>query len=368
MPAARLIYATSEAEADLLYATDFFAPDPFLWWESNGVTSGVFTPLEIDRARRTAKVDRVFCTDDFFSRGAKRRPPVELIARAAARDRLRSFETPDSFPLGLADALRKRGFRVRAARGAFFPERTRKSDEEITKIEAALRLAEAGLNRGIEVLRQSKPGKDRMLRWAGSVLTSERLRGEIDAEVMRRGGLPAGTIVAGGEQACDPHERGSGPLPAHSLLIIDVFPRDQRTGYFGDLTRTVVRGQPSEAMRKLYATVQEGKAWVTSQVKAGADGAQLHYKLVERFRQAGYPTEVQNGRHVGFFHGTGHSLGLEIHEAPRFSAGKFKARCLMTIEPGLYYPGLGGVRLEDLVVIGRQGVRNLTIVPEVLQI
>jgi Xaa-Pro aminopeptidase len=110
----------------------------------------------------------------------------------------------------------------------------------------------------------------------------------------------------------------------------------------------------------VYATVAAGKRWVMTQMKAGADGNRLHQALVERFKEAGYPTEQRKGRWVGFFHGTGHGLGLEIHEAPRFSDGPFQAGTVITVEPGLYFRGLGGVRLEDVVVVEKNGITNLT--------
>ena len=154
--------------------------------------------------------------------------------------------------------------------------------------------------------------------WGGGVLTSERLRAEIDSAILRAGGLPANTIVAGGEQACDPHDRGSGPFRAGELIILDIFPRDARTGYYGDMTRTVVKGRATDAQRQLWLTVQAGQRMSIESTRAGADGKAIHDRTKKFFKDAGYPTETRDGRHVGFFHGTGHGLGLEIHEAPRF--------------------------------------------------
>lgn len=369
MATARLIYAASDSDADLLYATRLSVPDPFLWFAVGGQTRAVLSRLEVDRARRDARVDEVLLVDAFHGKGKKPdSSAAAVIAGLAKAYRFDAIEVPESFPLGVAQALRRKRIAVRAVEGAFFPERQIKDKAEIGFIEKAQRLAELGLERGFAVLRQSRIAKNGGLTWRGTPLTSERLRGEIDAVIIQAGGLPANTIVAGGDQGCDPHERGHGPLRAHQAVILDIFPRDQRTGYFGDLTRTVVRGRPTAALEKLYDTVASGKAWVTRQVRAGADGAALHRELTERFRRAGYPTEQREGRWVGFFHGTGHSLGLEIHEAPRFGAGKFRAGTVMTIEPGLYFPGIGGVRLEDLVVIGRSGVKNLTRAPQRLRL
>jgi Xaa-Pro aminopeptidase len=185
---------------------------------------------------------------------------------------------------------------------------------------------------------------------------------------LRAGGVPAGTIVAGGDQACDPHERGYGALYADSLIILDVFPRDAKTGYFGDMTRTVLRGRASEAQRKLWETVKAGQALALKRVKAGVDGMTIHKAIQELFAARGFPTEVRNGRRVGFFHGTGHGLGLEIHEHPRLQKVVLKDRQVLTVEPGLYYPGVGGAREEDVVVVTKTGCRILSRFPKQLEI
>ncbi len=194
------------------------------------------------------------------------------------------------------------------------------------------------------------------------------LRAEIDSAILRAGGTPTGTIVAGGDQACDPHERGFGPLYANSLIILDVFPRDAKTGYFGDMTRTVLRGRASEAQRKLWETVRTGQALALKKIKAGVDGMAIHKAIQNLFRERGFPTEVRNGKNVGFFHGTGHGLGLEIHEYPRLQKVTLKDRQVLTVEPGLYYPGLGGARHEDVVVVTKIGCKILSRFPKKLEI
>src|SRR6202162_5395884 len=159
-------------------------------------------------------------------------------------------------------------------------------------IEHALRITETGLRRAIEVLKASKAGAGKRLRWNGKTLTSEMLRAEIDSTILREGGIPTGTIVAGGDQACDPHERGFGPLYADSLIILDVFPRDAKTGYFGDMTRTVLRGHASDAQRKLWETVKAGQALSLKRIKAGVDGMTIHKAIQQFFAGSGFPTEV----------------------------------------------------------------------------
>jgi len=368
----RLIIGSSDQDADLLYATKFFVPDDFVWLEHRGRTFAVLSPLEIDRAKRTAKVDEVLSLAELEAPLAKklgRKPKtVEVVASLLESRKIRAVEVHERFPSGYLEGLRDLGIQVKVSQQPFFPQRMVKTAVEIKHVERGLRLAEAGMERAFSILEEAVIGPKKEILWNGARLTSEILRGEIDAAIIRLGGLPARTIVAGGLQACDPHEGGSGPLKANQAIIIDIFPRDQKTGYFGDLTRTVVKGSAGAKLKHLYATVQEGKQIALGQMKPGADGKAIHEGITRYFAERGYPTEQRNGRWVGFFHGTGHSLGLEIHEAPRFSASKFPVGEVMTVEPGLYIPEIGGVRLEDLVVMTAKGPRNLTRVKEQLEI
>jgi Xaa-Pro aminopeptidase len=364
MPPARLMCAASGHDADMLYATRFYADDPFVWWEVNGKTHIALSPLEIDRAKPVARA-RVHAIGEFSEKSSS---AAAVITGLAAKQKIKSFLVPEQFPAGLLEILRAKGLKLTVSHEPFFPERARKTEDEVRKLTAALRVAETGLRRGIDVLRASKPGKGGALKWSGAPLTSERLRAEMDAAVLHAGGSPANTIVAGGLQGCDPHERGHGPLHTNEAIVLDIFPRHATNFYYGDLTRTVVRGRASEALRKQYATVQNGKRWVMKQMRAGADGPALQKQLIERFKGEGYPTEQRAGRWVGMFHGVGHGLGLDLHESPRFAAGKLFAGLSITVEPGLYYPGVGGVRIEDVVIVGKTGVRNLTRFEEELEL
>ena len=360
----RLIVAASETDPDMLYATRFFAPDPFIFLERNGKRTLVLSDLEIDRGRKQAEADE-FVSFNQLEREAqgqsKKAPPYEKVLAHFLRKRgVKSTIVPANFQLGYAQELARNRIRVQATNGLFWPEREAKSAKEVEMIRHALRITEKGLKRAIEVLKASKPGPGKRLRWSGKTLTSEMLRAEIDSTILRAGGIPIGTIVAGSDQACDPHERGFGPLYANSLIILDVFPRDAKTGYFGDMTRTVLRGRASEAQRKLWETVKAGQALALRKIKAGVDGMTIHKAIQKFFAERGFPTEVCKGRHVGFFHGTGHGLGLEIHEHPRLQKVTLKDRQVLTVEPGLYYPGLGGARQEDVVVVTKTGCRILS--------
>jgi Xaa-Pro aminopeptidase len=360
----RLIVAASEHDPDMLYATRFFAPDAFIFLEEGGKRTLVLSDLEIDRARKQADADE-FVSYSALEREVqgtqKKAPAYEKVLSHFLRKRgVRSALVPASFPLGFAQELAASKIRLRTTNGLFWPEREAKTENELKLMRRALQITEAGMARAIEVLAASKPGAGKKLAWSGKTLTSEVLRAEIDSAILRAGGLPANTIVAGGDQACDPHERGFGPLKADSLIILDIFPRDAKSGYFGDMTRTVVRGRAKEEQRRLWETVREGQALALKKMKPGVDGLKLHNEVKQFFTDRGFPTEVRDGRQVGFFHGTGHGLGLEIHEFPRFQKTVFKPGQVLTVEPGLYYPGVGGVRIEDVVVVTKAGTRMLS--------
>jgi Xaa-Pro aminopeptidase len=368
----RLIVAASETDADMLYATKFWAPDPFIFLERNGKRTLVLSDLEIDRGRKQADADEFVMFSDLereVQGKSKKAPPYEkVLAHFLRKSGVKSTIVPANFPLGYAEELAANKIRVRATNGLFWPERETKSDKEIEMIGHALRITALGLKRAVDVLKASKPGAGKRLRWSGKTLTSEMLRAEIDSAILRAGGVPTGTIVAGGDQACDPHERGFGPLYANSLIILDVFPRDAKTGYFGDMTRTVLRGRASEVQRKLWETVKAGQGLALKKIKAGIDGMTIHKAIQEFFAKRGFRTEVRKGRRVGFFHGTGHGLGLEVHDHPRLQKVTLKARQVLTVEPGLYYPGLGGARQEDVVVVTKSGCRVLSRFPKQLEI
>jgi Xaa-Pro aminopeptidase len=371
-PAARLLYAASETDADILYPTGFFAPDPFLFVQKGRRTVLVMSDLEMDRARKQARVDRVLSWSKVaapLETGGRRAAPADVIARTLSLLGLRRVEVPASFPLGLAMELDRRGIRLDLGPDPFWPERAIKQPREVRAIEASLRAAEAGLLAGIEALRSCRI-RDGWLRRDGRRFTVEDLRSAVNTRIMAEGCIPAHTICAPGDQAVDPHEEGHGPIRAHTPVVMDIFPRSERTGYFGDLTRTVVRGRASFALHELYAIVHEGVRLGHRRLRDGVQGMDVHQEIQALFERQGYRTGVQNGRMQGFFHGTGHGLGLEIHEAP--SVGRrpavLRAGHVVTVEPGLYYLGLGGVRIEDVALVTKTGSRCLTRVEKRLEI
>lgn len=368
-----LLYAASEVDADILYPTGFFAPDPFLFIQKGPRRILVMSDLEMDRARRQASVDRVLSWAKLAKaiQTAGKTPTVaDVIARALADLGLRRVEVPRSFPLGLARDLAARRVRLQIVPEPFWPEREIKRPGEVRAIVASLRAAEAGLEAGLEALRSCRIGRDGALRRDGRPFLAEDLRAAVNTRILAEGCVPSHTICAPGDQAVDPHEEGQGPIRAHAPVVMDIFPRSEKTGYFGDLTRTVVRGRASERLREVYALVEEGVRLGHRSLRAGADGQAIHRAIQALFDARGYTTGVKAGRMQGFFHGTGHGLGLEIHEAPSLSTRPsiLRAGHVVTVEPGLYYVGLGGVRIEDVAVVTKRGSRNLTRVPKILEI
>ncbi len=370
-----LIVADSERDANMLYAVGMFVPDPFIYLRANGICHIVMSDLEIDRAAKQAPHCKVLSYSHYQQKlrdkGVRTPSYAQVVAELVREKRLKKIFVPGNFPHGLAKELRKLDVKVKVKEGGIFPEREFKSADEVKKISAALMMAEVGLAEGIQCLKRARIGKDGKLLQNNVALTAEKVRAVIDIAIIQAGGIAAHTIVACGKQGCDPHERGFGPLKANQPIIIDVFPRSQKTGYFGDITRTVVKGKATDAVKKMYHTVAHGQEIGFQRLRANVSGASVHKEILEYFEGQGFKTGKIKGRMQGFFHGTGHGLGLEIHEAPRVSPSAtdlMKPGHVVTVEPGLYYPNLGGVRLEDVAHITKEGVRNLTKFEKVLEI
>jgi Xaa-Pro aminopeptidase len=371
---AQLIVAASETDANMLYATRFFAPDAFIYLRHDGRTVVVMSDLELDRARRQATVDQVLSRSELERELQKRRRVINTAAvlqHLFSKRKICSVLVPSNFPLGLADQLRRRGLRVITRSDAFFPKREIKTEEEIRWITKAQRAAEAAMQAAITMIRQSRISSAGVLLSGGTKLTAEAVKERIAIAALQHGCIASHTIVACGERGCDPHDEGGGPLRAHQPIILDVFPRSQASGYWGDITRTVVRGRASDRLKSLFHTVLKGQSIALEKVRPGVTGQEVHRAVLEDFNRKGYETGLRNGRMEGFFHGTGHGVGLEIHEAPRLGPSgreRLNSGHLVTAEPGLYYPGTGGVRIEDLVLVTSTGNRNLTRFPKYLEI
>lgn len=363
---ALLFFDSTDRSADLYYFGRFQAPDPFVAYRSpKGKKVAVLSALEYSRGLKEGEFDRIVSLEEVKEAVTKRLSGptgyAEVIAEIAHLEKVDTFTVPDTFPLGLARKLGELGVRLEVAEGGLFPERLLKKKKEREAIREGCAASAAGLARAADILREAEVRKNKIW-WRGEVLTSEVLRFEIDLACLKLGARADNTIVAGGDQACDPHCRGSGPLRPNELIIIDVFPQVEATGYHGDLTRTYLKGNPTEAQVDLVETVRKAQTKALETIHSGVTGDKVHRCVAQYFEKKGYQTVRENGEYRGFFHSTGHGLGLEIHEGPRLGpgSGKLETDMVVTVEPGLYYPGLGGVRIEDVVRVTPKGAELLS--------
>jgi len=368
-----LLVAASEGDANMLYAVGFFVPDPFIFFQHKEKKFAVLSDLEIDRAKKQAQVHRVLSLSVYQRKLRQLGKPAAMIdvLDLIFRERgIRSLIVPANFSALLSDQLRAKGYSVQIKRDPFWPERETKNRVEVAQITESLRIARLGLEAGIRMLKRTRTKRDGYLYLNGTRLTSEMLKTAVNTTIMAQGWLPSHTIISSGNQCVDPHHEGSGPIKANTSIIFDIFPRSQHNGYFGDLSRTVVRGRASDKLKEIYATVQAGQQIGYEQIRHGVNGKEVHQNILALFESRGFHTGRINGRMQGFFHGTGHGLGLDIHEPPRIAPVDAMLRTghVVTVEPGLYYLGIGGVRLEDVVVVTAKGNRNLTDCPQFLEI
>lgn len=362
-----LLYADTATSADQLYFSRVSVHDPFISFGVGPKRYTVQNALEFGRVKKARSVDEVLPLEDWVARARKRYPqsnigPAEVITELARSYRIKGFRVADDFPAALYLKLKKLGLNLELADGPLFPEREIKTTKEANAIREGNRLSSIGFTVAEIILRDSRIRGNELI-YEKKPLTSERLQFAIESAILAEGGRSDDTIVAGGDQACDPHERGHGPLRPHELIIIDIFPRVLRTGYFGDMTRTYLRGRANEAQRQLRQAVFNAQQAAIKAVKAGVESSHVHQQVLDVFDLGGYETTRGEKGSTGFFHGTGHGLGLDVHETPRVSglvSAPLKKGTVVTIEPGLYYPGLGGCRIEDVVQVTARGAKLLS--------
>ncbi len=370
---ALLMIAASETDSNLFYATRFIAPDPFVFVQLKGERLMLMSDLEMDRARSQATVDRVISYSEVEravrAQGLSDPGTIDIVHAVLQPAGIKRLLVPANFSYAYALRLQQLGYQLELQSGPLFPSRAIKTVEEVHYVEAAQRATERAVAAAHAALRQAEV-RNGFIWLNGEVVTSEWIKKVINVQLMESECVAQHTIVAGGDQACDPHNEGSGPLPANRSIIFDVFPRSAQTRYFADMSRTVVKGRPSAELKQLYQIVKDAQEEAMTKIHDGADGAKIHQGICDRFEGAGYHTGVVNGRMQGYFHGTGHGVGLDIHEAPRISrtGSILQEGHIVTVEPGLYYPGLGAIRIEDMVLVTKDGCRNLTDYPKVFEL
>ena len=364
----RLICAAPEFCADLLYAGGFNAPDPIIWFETKDFQAIVVSILEYERACAQAKRNvKVLLLDEFFQKTDKIKSDELLIRRISEKYGITKWNVPGDFPLEIADFLRNNGVTVIPS-GKFFPKRECKNAAEIRKLARAMSVTQDSMILAKEILQHASVRKNRTLIFEKRILTSEILRMEIEGFLKARGFTASRTITAHGMQCSQPHNAGSGPILAGETVVIDIFPRDDETGYWGDMTRTFVKGEPLPVVKRAFEAVLAASQAAEKMIRANVPAADVHNKAKEIMAAAGFETgKNKEGIPCGFIHGLGHGVGLEIHEAPRVSPanpGTLKKGQVISNEPGLYHPAWGGIRLEDVLVVTENGSRNFYSMPK----
>ncbi|HZT85373.1 MAG TPA: Xaa-Pro peptidase family protein [Gaiellaceae bacterium] len=369
-----LICADSIRSADMRNAVPLAVPDPFLYAETNG-TSHVFTnSMEAARIRKLGPyevhVSEEFGVDELIAEGLEwREIRARILLRAIDSIGSKRFAVPEDFPVWLADRLRAEGFELEVDQDLFDDRRRVKSGEQLAGMRRAQKAAEAAMDTCRDLLRRAEIDGDRLL-LDGEVLTVERVKSAMNATFSAHDTTADEYIVAPGAQGAVGHDMGSGPIPPGTPIVVDIWPRDNASAIYTDMTRTFVVGEVPDEVREWHRLVKEALDRAVSEIEPGADPRAIFDGTCEIFEAAGEPTQRTKtpGQPLvdGFFHGLGHGVGLEVHEAPglgQTADKKLVAGDVVTVEPGLYRSGYGGVRLEDIVLVTESGAEVLTNYP-----
>ncbi|MGH3082405.1 MAG: M24 family metallopeptidase [Gaiellaceae bacterium] len=366
-----MIFADTIRSPEMRHEVPVAVPDPFLYVERNGSRHAVLTSFEVDRVAAAgieAHPLEEFGWDELVGKGPREQQALILYERAVEQLGVQDAAVPPSFPLGLADRLREKGLTLRPDSTLFAERRRVKNENELAGIRKAQRGTETAMAAARDMLRAAEAGNGTLM-LESEPLTSERIKARISEVFSEHSLVSDAMIVAHGAQGAEGHEMGSGPIAPGESVVIDLFPRDSDSGCYADMTRTFVVGDIPEELAEYHKYVDEALRRSMEAVKAGAEGNAIYRLVCDIFHEAGYPTQLskQEGEVLsnGFFHALGHGVGLEVHEQPWLSRdpSKLVAGDVITLEPGLYRQGYGGVRLEDLVLVTDDGAENLTDFP-----
>jgi Xaa-Pro aminopeptidase len=334
----------------------------------------ILRDIEVDRARRHARADSIHCPADFAPAGGlsgdRETATAEALAECLSRRGIARVRADRTFGLSYHHALASRGIAVEYDADLGVSERRAKDPAEIEHLRRAQRITEEVMGRACRLVAAATAGRDGTLHSEGAPLTSERMQVEIDRWLLERGFDNPGSIVAGGPASSDCHEHGRGALRSGEPTIIDIFPRCKSSLYWGDCTRTVVHGEAPPLLQRMHAAVVEAKRLAIAAVRAGVTGETVHRAALAAIHRHGFASGPRpadaSAEWVGMVHGTGHGIGLEVHEPPLldFKGPPLLAGDAVTIEPGLYGAAIGGVRIEDLVIVTADGCENLGRLPE----
>ncbi len=363
----------SDHDADLYYVTKFLAPDAFAYVCADGEEYVLVSTMEKGRAEKESRVKNVISLEDYdyTARLMKAKDPA-----AAYADTLAAFlkdvsagsaSVPEGFPLGLADRLRSKGIKIEAAGLSVEDARMIKTPEEIELVRQAQRVNEMAQKKAIGMI-SSAQVRNGILYYRDQPLTAERVQREIELVFLKHGYDTTETIVAAGPGAADPHYAGSGPIPSDQMIVIDTFPHGKKSRYWADMTRTVLKGKPTKEMKEMYSLVKEAQDKALLAIRPGTACKAIDDIVCDVFEKHGFGTTRMKSK-TGYIHSVGHGVGLDIHERPRLSQTSsltLQPGMVVTVEPGLYEPDVGGCRLEDIVVVTKNGCEDLTKFPREL--
>jgi Xaa-Pro aminopeptidase len=369
-----LIYGDSFRSADMRHAVPLGVPDPFLYAETNGTPHVFSSSMEATRLRELGLFDvhvsEEFGLDELMESGLDRREiSAQLLLRSVRSLGPTRFAVPDNFPVWLADRLRAEGLELEVDQELFDDRRRAKTESQLAGMRRAQKAAEAAMNTCRELLRRAEIRGDELY-LDGEPLTVERVKAEMNVTFAAHDTTADEYIVAPGAQGAVGHDMGSGSIGADVPLVVDIWPRDNASAVYTDMTRTFVVGEVPDDVREWHRLCKEALDRAVSEIRPGADARAIFEGTCEIFEAAGEPTlrTKTPGEPLvdGFFHGLGHGVGLEVHEAPglgKISDKKLIAGDVVTVEPGLYRAGYGGVRLEDIVLVTESGAEVLTNYP-----
>jgi Xaa-Pro aminopeptidase len=345
--------------------------------DGRGKSILILRDIELERAQRKARVDQVACPAHYAPEGGLSGDRETAAAQAAAeclrRAGVAHVVGDRTLPLIFVEFLRRAGISVLCDLELGAVERRRKDEEEIAWLREAQHVTEEVMARACRLIASAQTRRDGVLMHDGEPLTSERVRALVDHWLVDRGYANPPCIIAGGPGGADCHNLGSGELRTQQPVILDIFPRNRDSLYNGDCTRTVVHGRIPREIAAMHAAVCKAKRAAIAAVRAGVTGEAVHLATTEAIRREGYaiglPGEDAPDSFCSLPHGTGHGVGLDVHEPPLLDlkGPELWVGDVVTVEPGLYRKDLGGVRVEDMVVVTQQGCDNLNRLPEGLE-
>jgi Xaa-Pro aminopeptidase len=367
-----LIHADSLRDADMFVATAVSVTDPFTYLELDGRRIVVASVLEADVIRRDSRATEVWPDDEFGARELVKQgwdyddAAMERVRRVVERAGISQVAVPPSFPLALADYLRGKGVTVTPDRGTFELRRRIKDAQQLDAIRSTQRATEDAFVAARELLGSASPGPQGLVA-GGELVTCERVRDVITRALRDRGCEGEPPLVGAGPRGALVHDLGSGPIHPGEPVIIDIFPQDAGSRYCADMTRTFCWGEAPERLAVMHATILEALKRSTEAIAAGVPGDVPWDVACDVIEAAGYRTVrgLADGETLDedFFHGLGHGIGVEVHEAPNLGLGSREpllAGDVVTVEPGVYQKDFGGVRLEDIVAVTEGGHELLT--------